>query len=426
VILIGLLAGFGLVTGCVFFKLKEEIKTLQSQVGIGGEITRGFPQQKPLIVILYGDVDGRKQIRNFKVLAPSDEFYYFLVPQGEYSIGAYEDANANFNYDDGEYFGIVGRSGPVRISSLKPLDDLHLAMVETTGWPPEFPSDISTVSHVPDIRNIAIGTITTLDDERFSDENANKGLWQPLTFLRDAGTGVYFLESYDPERIPILFVHGAAGSPRNFETLAAHIDRSHYQPWFFHYPSGIPLAKISRLLNNLISDLHEEHGFDTLFVTAHSMGGLVSRAFILKNVYDDGHDYIRLFVSISSPFGGLEVARKGVENAPVVIPSWHDMVPGSEFIEHIFSRTLSGKLDCYLLFSYRGACSLFMENNDGSVTLRSQLDLRAQEDALEKWGFDEGHVSILSSPDVLAKYAEILARVDGEGGTRLRLFGMND
>ncbi len=226
--------------------------------------------------------------------------------------------------------------------------------------------------------------------------------------MKEAGVGVYFLEPYDPNKIPILFVHGAAGTPRHFQYLAEHIDRTRFQPWFYHYPSGAPLEKISWFLNRLIKILHDVYQFNQLYVTAHSMGGLVSRSFILKNVFEDGNDYIKLFVSISTPWGGLETAQKGVESAPVAIPSWHDVVPNSPFIQDVFSVKLTPQIDYYLIFSYKGDCSLFMDNNDGSVTLRSQLDLRAQKDAIIKWGFDQGHVSILSSPDVLETYNEIL------------------
>ena len=79
-------------------------------------------------------------------------------------------------------------------------------------------------------------------------------------------------------------------------------------------------------------------------------------------------------------------------------------------IEAIFSQPLRGKIDYYLLFNHKGDCSFFMDNNDGAVTLRSQLDLRAQKDAISKWGFDEGHVTILSSQDVLGIYNDILEK----------------
>lgn len=413
-----------LLTGCAFFKLKEDIQVMQSNVAIGGEIKTRSPLQNPLTVILYSETEGKKQIRNVQIVDPADRFYYFLVPLGDFFIAAFEDANANFAYDDGETFGLLGQPDRVRVSTLKPVDDLDITVASTQGFPADFPTDISALPVTEDKVSIAFGRIASLDDGLFSNENARMGFWQPVTFLKQVGVGAWFLEPYDPVKTPILFVHGAAGSPRNFKAIAEHIDRSRYQPWFFYYPSGIPLEKVSRFLNDLIKELHRKYPFEQLYVTAHSMGGLVARRFILKNAYDDGNDYIKLFVSISSPFGGLETAKKGVEKAPVAIPSWHDVVPASPFIESVFSRPLTPKLDYYLLFSFKGDCSILMDNNDGAVTLRSQLDIRAQKDATQTRGFDKGHVEILSSPQLLEEYSAILEKTAGNQKGRLRLFGL--
>ena len=49
-----------------------------------------------------------------------------------------------------------------------------------------------------------------------------------------------------------------------------------------------------------------------------------------------------------------------------------------------------------------------MGNNDGTVELASVLDSRAQTDADTITGFDEDHISILSSQEVIAHYYQIL------------------
>ena len=48
------------------------------------------------------------------------------------------------------------------------------------------------------------------------------------------------------------------------------------------------------------------------------------------------------------------------------------------------------------------------ENNDGAVTLESQLDYRVQRQARELYGFDENHVQVLFSGDVVAVFNDIL------------------
>jgi len=86
-----------LLTGCTFFKLKEEIQLMQTNVAIGGEIKNRSTMQKPLIIILYSEGEGEKQIKNIQVLEPTDQYYFFIVTLGDYYVAAFEDANANFS-----------------------------------------------------------------------------------------------------------------------------------------------------------------------------------------------------------------------------------------------------------------------------------------------------------------------------------------
>ena len=96
------------------------------------------------------------------------------------------------------------------------------------------------------------------------------------------------------------------------------------------------------------------------------------------------------------------MAKEGVENAPSAVPSWHDVAPGSEFIQQIYENPLRLEIPHFLMFGYRGKYSLFMANNDGTVEVSSQLDMRAQKDAMAVWGLNEDHMSILSSEDSIS------------------------
>jgi hypothetical protein len=240
--------------------------------------------------MLYSEVDGKQQIVKLNIVDQTEGFYIFMAPIGEYRIVAFEDANTNLSYDTGEYFGAFGQPDRISIASLKARENLHIEVSRTSGFPDGFPTDASKLSLVSSVKNVSTETIITLGDDKFSQEWADIGFWQPVIFLKEAGAGIYFLEPYDPKKIPILFLHGAAGTPRNFQYLAEKIDRDRYQPWFYHYPSGIQLEKISRFLNNLITTLHDDYQFKQLYMTAHSMGGLVSRSLIFKNMYEDGND----------------------------------------------------------------------------------------------------------------------------------------
>jgi pimeloyl-ACP methyl ester carboxylesterase len=235
------------------------------------------------------------------------------------------------------------------------------------------------------------------------------GYFDPFGFMWKTGPGIYFLEPYDPDRIPILFVHGAMGYPQEFKELIESLDRERYQPWFAFYPSGASLRGVSSFLTQLVMRLRLQHGFETLVVVAHSMGGLVSRSFILEHHERVRRDTVRVFVSISTPWGGIASAEKGVQRSPIVVPSWRDVASNSEFIREIFfldpesmttRRHLPEQVSFHLLFGVE----------DRTIAARSASRWEALRDAEERWPLAYDHKAILSSPEAATLLGEILTR----------------
>jgi pimeloyl-ACP methyl ester carboxylesterase len=97
-------------------------------------------------------------------------------------------------------------------------------------------------------------------------------------------TGLYFLQPYDPDRIPVVFVHGLISTPFDWvKTInGLQVDpeiRKHYQFWVFAYPTGNPvLYSALRLREELakVDKLYPNHKGYVL--VGHSMGGLLSQA----------------------------------------------------------------------------------------------------------------------------------------------------
>ena len=97
-------------------------------------------------------------------------------------------------------------------------------------------------------------------------------------------TGLYFLQPYDPDRIPVVFVHGLFSSPfdwvKTINGLQADPEiRKHYQFWVFGYPTGNPiLYSALRLREELarVDQLYPNHR--PYVVIGHSMGGMLTHA----------------------------------------------------------------------------------------------------------------------------------------------------
>ncbi|MFK5923686.1 MAG: alpha/beta hydrolase [Verrucomicrobiota bacterium] len=359
-----------------------------------------------------------------KVKNPVGTFGFFVRGSENQYVMAYGDSNGNDLYDKGEPAWIhsdgSGNPVPVEFDEIEKKARVVGQLSKSTIIPKRLISDVKrfaagrTRQEIISRLNIpvALGDIADLSDPRFSSERGEQGLWQPVDFPVDSGIGVYFLEEYDPSRIPVLFVYGAAGSPQDWKTFFAKIDRKKYQPWFYYYPTGRRLDEMGGALNRGVESLHDFYNFKQLHVVAHSMGGMVARSFVVKNVLDDGNSYITKIVTISTPWGGHEAAAMGVKHAPEVVPSWRDMASGSDFQKDLYSRDLKGQVSHLLMYGTKNTKSMILpEENDGTVSVESQTFAPVMSVAVRFKSFYSDHVGILANPEVIELTEEFL---DGE------------
>ncbi len=347
--------------------------------------------------------------------------YAFVIDRPENCyVMAHADRNGNGRYEVGELAWVHGGAEPAPV--VFPAGAKRVEVRGRLSTSTRLPAEVLEAAReffgkreVEEVitgrgATLAVGEVVDPGAERFQSTAGEEGLWTPAAFAFRGGLGIYFLEDYDPAKVPVLFVYGAAGSPQDWETFFRRIDRRRFQPWFYYYPSGGRLEKSAAALNDGIEALHGRYGFRRLHVVAHSMGGLVARRAVEMNVIEDGHGYINRLVTISSPFGGHESAEMGVKMAPSVVPSWRDMAGGSGYLRNLFRKPLKGRVDHHLLFGFRGSGGYGMpKSNDGTVSVASQLRPEAQQDAAGIYGFDEDHMSILSNREVVELVERVLS-----------------
>ncbi|MEC5396967.1 PGAP1-like alpha/beta domain-containing protein [Uliginosibacterium sp. H1] len=410
-----LLALCSLTSACTLVRLREEAAAIDTATVLVGTVQPVHSCAGPIQVLAL-DMDDRTQsvppgphiAHHTRLFAPGG--YELIVPRGRYTVLAFCDANDNLRHDPGEDAGWTDPASPLAASGDGVIigNDLTLAYkLLPTAWAglQVPPSPFGTHS-------ARAGAIAALDTPAFSAEQGVRGYWAPLSFYRELGGNIYFLEPYDPKRIPVLFIHGAAGSPQDWRDFFSRLDRSRYQAWFFYYPSGTSLESTSNLLYWKLYNLQAEYSFQQVVFTAHSMGGLVARDFLTRHATQLPFS-IPLFVSLSTPWAGEARAESGVRNSPAAVPSWYDMRPEGPFLQGLFQRPLPDNTRYYLFFGHQGSPGLFRPNNDGAVTLESQLRTSAQDEARMTFGFNEDHTSILRSAAVFERYAAVLKNATG-------------
>jgi len=141
-----------------------------------------------------------------------------------------------------------------------------------------------------------------------------RGLLNPGRQLKYAK--VYLLEPFDPERIPVVMVHGLGSSPLIWRQMVADLSRhekirENYQFWMAYYPSGLSLPNSMAFLRERLAGLRKlndpqgkSRASKRMVLIGHSMGAVINRANTME-IEDNLWDRIT-----DRPFSDLPVDAK--------------------------------------------------------------------------------------------------------------------
>ena len=366
-----------------------------------GPLALDRQQDTPLLAVVVSRRFGQDEVVVALELILGIPFYAAFIPEGKYTLFFFADLDRNGFFDSHELVGQTPPDHPVTVAVDQTQDgftveapkveiDLERARVS------DFPLRVKVTSRAY--------IYDSLENDFFDPRYGQMGLYQPTALITHTQGFFFGLEDYDSRKTQVLFIHGIGGTARDWKFIVEGMDRARFQPWFFYYPSGLPLEKLGSLLARILIDFEKAFKDPNrrLVIVAHSMGGLVGQAVVNKLCREGTPPYLKMYISFSTPYGGVEGVKIGVEHAPVVVPSWKDVASGSAFLDRLYQQKCSPEVPSYLFFGYRDDSLLkSRQSGDGVIPLKSQLDPRKQLTAQKVYGFDATHVGILN--DELAR-----------------------
>jgi pimeloyl-ACP methyl ester carboxylesterase len=372
-----------------------------------GAVNQKKNYEGPVLVVAVTDKFKKREIVAERILQTPVLYYQAYLPEGNYDLYFFADLNRNGYFDANEMIGQTS-GAPIHVKKEEVKDGL-------TFNGPAFTLDVNSPATTDLPIKIRVRqqdyVFPSLDDEFFDPQYGEIGMYDTKRFFAHTQRFMFSLEKFDPNKTTLIFVHGVAGTPRDFKYLVDGLDRTRYQPLFYFYPSGMPLQKLGSLLSDILKVLEESHHFHLkrAIVVAHSMGGLIGLSALNELCHNGAPAYLKGYISFNSPYGGVESAKKAVESAPAVLAAWRDVSPGSPFLERLYQGSAARKIPFHLFFGYETGNS-----SDGTITLQSQLEHRIQFIAHKTYGFNASHVGILNDDRARRMFYRILGDMDSE------------
>jgi pimeloyl-ACP methyl ester carboxylesterase len=96
-------------------------------------------------------------------------------------------------------------------------------------------------------------------------------------------TGLYLIEPYDPDKVPVLFIHGLLSIPQMWAPTINAINadpelRGRFQFWVFAYPTGDPILLSAKRLRESLAQIYQLYPRTKgMILIGHSMGGLLAQ-----------------------------------------------------------------------------------------------------------------------------------------------------
>jgi len=159
-------------------------------------------------------------------------------------------------------------------------------------------------------------------------------------------------EQLDPERPPVLLIHGFLGTRGSMYMLERRLVEDGFVVVSFNIGT-LNVRDIRRsafLIHRKIERILAQTPFAKIDIIGHSMGGLIGLYFVKKL---GGHARVRRLVMMGTPVRGTWVALAGVATLGLWSTSSWQLLPRSRFLDELAQGSLPPEVEIYTLAAAR-------------------------------------------------------------------------
>ncbi|WP_198343200.1 lipase family protein [Oleiphilus messinensis] len=202
-----------------------------------GQIIDGTHQYThyPLAIAGFSDQYKKNERVDAMFNITPNTHYGLNLPARRYQLLVMADLNRNNQFEHDEVIGQKQLEVTLEHIPNKVLGKMDIELNSPTSVVDFAAIEAPVTSDIEESIFYPAGSLRPLNDPFFSREMSTLGLYHPAAFLESSPNMFYALEEDLSYKIPVIFVHGINGSPREFSSLIENRDRSRYKPWFFYY-----------------------------------------------------------------------------------------------------------------------------------------------------------------------------------------------
>lgn len=227
-----------------------------------------------------------------------------------------------------------------------------------------------------------------------------------LSYLRHLARGNRIrreesFDNLDPEKAPILLIHGFLGTRGSMYLLERRLVDDGYCVFSFNLGTlnSRDIRRSAFLIHRKIERILAQTPWEQIDVLGHSMGGLIGLYYIKKL---GGHSRVRKLIMMGTPINGTWAALAGIFTLGLWSTSSWQLLPRSRFLDELNQGSLPPEVDVYTVAAARDwVCPLPSTRLRGASAVTVPM----------------GHSSLVVSPEVYRRITGILNQGERPAGS---------